>query len=84
MKHCAECHGKSMTGDGPKADELENPPSDLTDLHIKYNNDSYLYEQIALGQEGMPTWKKKIGSKEIWAIAFFIRTKNKNLKQLKK
>ncbi|MGB6366419.1 MAG: cytochrome c, partial [Thermoanaerobaculia bacterium] len=30
--HCESCHGEDGTGDGPMAEVLEIPPSDLTRL----------------------------------------------------
>lgn len=36
--HCESCHGEEGTGDGPMAEVLETPPSDLTRLSQK--NDS--------------------------------------------
>jgi len=64
--HCKSCHGEDGTGDGPMAEVLETPPSDLT--RLSQENDSKfpldeVYEVIdgrrevrEHGARTMPVW----------------------------
>jgi mono/diheme cytochrome c family protein len=66
IQHCASCHGESGDGDGPLAESLRRPPSDLR-LIAKRNNgrfdESYVMGIIdgrrAVAEHGprqMPVW----------------------------
>ena len=67
---CAVCHGPGAKGDGPMAEELRTPPTDLTGLGKKYGMPlprPKLMEFIdgrnmvrAHGIAGMPVWGKQI------------------------
>lgn len=72
--HCAECHGEHGTGDGPLADGMHPPPSDLTRLDHNAINDAYLFFRIAEGGAFFPYFsamrglKKQLSDAEIWAL----------------
>ena len=36
LRYCASCHGENGTGNGPAADALKPPPSDLTTLSKRH------------------------------------------------
>ena len=65
-QHCAACHGPNATGDGPMADTLKKPPSDLTQLSKK-NGGSFPRAEVmrfidgerpvpSHGSRDMPIW----------------------------
>jgi mono/diheme cytochrome c family protein len=66
LRSCASCHGESGKGDGPVANSLATPPSDLTKLS-KENNGVFpiarIYEvidgrieRLIHGTREMPVW----------------------------
>lgn len=78
---CAECHGESAKGDGPKAgglkDDLGNPirPADLTRLPRKSGSTPEdLYRTIATGMDGtpMPSYADALTPKQIWATVAYL------------
>lgn len=64
--HCATCHGTSGRGDGPLADLLRRPPSNLTEIRRRHRGafPRDLIASIIDGREhvgghggpGMPVW----------------------------
>jgi mono/diheme cytochrome c family protein len=64
--HCATCHGESGRGDGPMAEYLKVPPTDLTRLAVSRNRRfprDEVYEAIdgrravrGHGPAAMPVW----------------------------
>lgn len=68
VSYCAACHGKDGKGDGPAADALKVPPTDLTTL-AKKNGGKYPALKVssvirgqdvvaAHGSREMPIWGK--------------------------
>jgi mono/diheme cytochrome c family protein len=63
--YCATCHGTSGRGDGPMADQLRTPPSDLTKFAAQ-NKGVFPIERVraivdgrgvrAHGADEMPVW----------------------------
>jgi mono/diheme cytochrome c family protein len=64
--HCAPCHGRSATGDGPMADSLRFAPADLTRLAV-HNHGQFPFDAVFKIVEGrervkghgtpdMPVW----------------------------
>jgi hypothetical protein len=69
--YCAVCHGKDGKGNGPAAEALKTPPSDLTQLAVK-NGGKYPSDKVAStirGDETIPAH----GSKEmpVWGNLFW-------------
>ncbi len=74
---CAKCHGTSGDGKGPDASDLEEEPSDFTDMkHMLSNTSNKLFESITDGEkdEGMPAFKKKLSKGERWNVVEYIWT----------
>jgi mono/diheme cytochrome c family protein len=72
--YCAACHGKEGKGNGPAAEALKVPPTDLTML-AKHNNGKFPYDHVAAvlngkamtpahGSSEMPIW-----GKVFWSIS---------------
>ena len=66
QRSCSACHGAGGEGDGPLADYLDVPPSDLTKLALR-NDGSFPHGRIAElienggrfgahGESAMPVW----------------------------
>ena len=64
--HCSSCHGQEAKGDGPLAEHLRVPPTDLTQLSRK-NRGRYPYDRVmrqvdgreniaSHGSPDMPVW----------------------------
>jgi mono/diheme cytochrome c family protein len=64
--HCSSCHGREGKGDGPLAEHLRVPPTDLTQLSRK-NRGQYSYDRVmrqidgreniaSHGSANMPVW----------------------------
>jgi len=71
IRHCAVCHGKSATGDGPFAGILTIPPSDLTAIAARREG-TFPDDEIATFVDGrfvpkahgtreMPIWGRWLG-----------------------
>lgn len=74
-KHCKSCHGKEGLGDGPKADELDTFPGDLTESTFHAQTDGAMYYKLTEGRDEMPEFTKKIPSDEDrWLIVHYMRT----------
>jgi len=66
MRHCASCHGEKGEGDGPAAEALKNPPTDLTKLSLTHGGQFPRTEVMrfidgerpvpAHGPRHMPVW----------------------------
>lgn len=69
MNSCAVCHGVRGKGNGPLAESLKTPPSDLTQLE-KNNNGEFPYFRVYAvidgrfvvpghGERDMPVWGRQ-------------------------
>jgi mono/diheme cytochrome c family protein len=68
--YCASCHGTSARGDGPSADSLREPPSDLTRISARNAGRfdaarvaRYIDGRTALPEHGtreMPIWGRRL------------------------
>ena len=69
LSHCAVCHGRSATGNGPMVDFLKQAPSDLTQIRKRSGGRfpvQKVYDSIvdiggvrAHGQRDMPIWGER-------------------------
>jgi mono/diheme cytochrome c family protein len=74
LDKCAECHGDSGKGDGPKAGHFGTRPSNLTDTQ-RYASmtDGELYYKITHGHHPMPGFKKRLSDTQRWQLVLLIR-----------
>lgn len=74
-EHCAECHGESGRGDGPRAAELTRPVGDLTDPQTMATQSDQVYETIIRegAGENMPAFQDELTPDEIRAVAHYSR-----------
>jgi mono/diheme cytochrome c family protein len=74
LDKCAECHGDSGKGDGPKASHFGTRPSDLTDTR-RYATitDGELYYKITHGHHPMPGFQKRLTDSQRWQLVLLIR-----------
>ena len=78
---CADCHGASGKGDGPKAAELKTKPANYTDCAaLSKFDDNTLFKTIKNGGESMGKSKemadfgKAYDDDEIHGLVAFVRT----------
>ena len=85
VQYCLECHGSSMTGDGPKAETLEVEPANLrgksfhlTQTSIKgvldyphYSHEA-IQDKIKYGNQTMPPLRDVLSREEVEAITQYI------------
>jgi mono/diheme cytochrome c family protein len=72
---CAECHGDTGKGDGPKGRKLFTDPSNLTDTaRIGSLTDGALFYEISEGRRPMPEFKTRMTEKQRWQLVLLIRS----------
>ena len=75
-ERCAECHGESGRGDGPKAHQLEGPPpANLADPKTMGGTTLLeIFRRIAIGVPGtaMPEFAEDIPLEDRWAVAAYV------------
>jgi high-affinity iron transporter len=75
-ERCAECHGESGRGDGPKAKRLEGPPpANLADPETMGATTLLeIFRRIAIGVPGtaMPEFGDDISVEDRWAVAAYV------------
>jgi len=71
-EHCAECHGNSGRGDGPKASRTWPAPANLT-IAVSHSPGDIAWK-IETGRGEMPAFREKLSMPEIWAVTHWIRT----------
>jgi len=79
---CAKCHGKSGTGDGPSANELEDDnglpivPRDFTDpsQFIGPSNPKGIYRTFTTGLDGtpMPSYADFLDEDQRWQLVWYV------------
>ena len=75
-ERCAECHGQSGRGDGPKAHQLKGPPpANLADPATMGGTTLLeIFRRIAIGVPGtaMPEFADDIPVEDRWAVAAYV------------
>ncbi len=73
--NCAVCHGADARGDGPMAQTLNPPPSDLT-VHIIQHPDADLFDFVSNGIQGsaMPAFKDRLSEEERWNVLNYLKS----------
>ncbi|MEQ1472379.1 MAG: cytochrome c [Candidatus Acidiferrum sp.] len=72
---CAECHGDTGKGDGPKSSKLFTGPSDLTNsASMGLRTDGALFFQIREGHRPMPEFKTKLTEEQRWQLVLLMRS----------
>ena len=80
-QHCVSCHGQTGRGDGAESHSLSPRPGDLAWLSTMpmANWDPFMYWTIAEGgaqfRTGMPAYKDKLSSDDIWAVISYIQAR---------
>ena len=75
LDKCAECHGETGKGDGPKGAMYSTPPASLTDRKRMVGvTDGEIFYQITEGRRPMPSFKKRLTEEERWELVLFVRT----------
>ncbi len=73
--NCQLCHGPDGRGDGPIAEFIENPPTDLTTEAVAAKSDGSLFVIISAGVPGkMPALSENLTVRERWDVVNYIRT----------
>jgi putative copper resistance protein D len=72
---CAECHGPSGRGDGPRAAALGKPPADLAAAHTAEHTAGDLFWWLTRGlpASGMPGFGSTLSQAERWDLVNFLR-----------
>jgi putative copper export protein/mono/diheme cytochrome c family protein len=72
-QHCAGCHGAGARGNGPNAQALDMPTSDLTAAHVYAHADGDLFWWIGHGMgDTMPGFGAAIDAQARWNLIDFI------------
>jgi mono/diheme cytochrome c family protein len=73
--NCAECHGETGRGDGPKAAELPSPVGDLTQQpEVVALSDDDLYTIVTEGVGDMQSFAETLDEESRRAVAAYART----------
>lgn len=83
QQNCATCHGEKGNGRGPVAKSLPVPPADLTSIPYKRGErEEDIVWALLAGREGtpMPSFEKSMSAKELWAVAYYVRSLQKKRK----
>jgi mono/diheme cytochrome c family protein len=70
---CADCHGKSLDGNGPTVGDLKTKPPHLMQ-RVKHHSDGDFFWKIQHGKGEMPSFKEDLQEKEIWHIINYIKS----------
>ena len=70
--HCAECHGSTGRGDGPKAGRTWPAPTDLTRVGAHSAGD--IAWKIENGRGDMPAYAGRLPAAGIWALTHWIQS----------
>jgi high-affinity iron transporter len=77
-QECAECHGLSGGGDGPKADEVEGPPpAKLSDAELMRDvMPMDIFRRVTVGVPGtaMPEYEEQLTEADRWAVTAYVLT----------
>jgi mono/diheme cytochrome c family protein len=74
-ENCAECHGDTGKGDGPKGRKLFTEPSDLTSTaRIGSLSDGSLFYEISEGRRPMPEFKTRMTEEQRWQLVLLMRS----------
>ncbi len=73
---CWTCHGTTMAGDGPVAQQFM-PPPDLLAAATRARTDGFLYSYIRHGGVVMPSYGNAISAKDAWDLIHYIRAQQK-------
>lgn len=74
-ENCAECHGDTGKGDGPKGRKLFTDPSDLTSTaRIGSLSDGALFYEISEGRRPMPEFKTRMTEEQRWQLVLLMRS----------
>ncbi len=76
-KNCVSCHGKTGSGDGIKAKNLDSFPGDFTTSDFQSESDGSVFYKSKFGRNEMPKYENKIEDNDIWTIITYIRTLRK-------
>jgi mono/diheme cytochrome c family protein len=73
-KHCASCHGKTGSGDGIMAGNLETFPGDFSGNDYQCQTDGGHFYKTKYGRGDMPKYENKIPDKDIWHMVNYMRS----------
>jgi mono/diheme cytochrome c family protein len=76
-RSCASCHGRTATGDGPAAKQLNPPPSNLVDAEWKHgSSDGEIFAVVRNGvpKTAMKGFASKLTEHEIWDIINYVHS----------
>ncbi|HLB82849.1 MAG TPA: FTR1 family protein [Gemmatimonadales bacterium] len=78
QEQCAQCHGPTGRGDGPKAKHLEGPPpASLADRQAMSTVSPVdVYRKLTIGVAGtaMPQFEETLSPDDRWAVATYVAT----------
>ncbi|WP_137701956.1 c-type cytochrome [Marimonas lutisalis] len=72
MNACAGCHGASGKGDGPLADLLKSPPTDLTRLKAEKGEGEFPFEYVLWMVDGRNMIRFHGGEMPVWGDRFMM------------
>lgn len=75
--NCAECHGETGKGDGPRGPYSNPTPPDLTDDEWKHGStDGEIFTVIQNGVQDtdMVSWEKDIPTRQLWDVVNYVKS----------
>ena len=78
--YCGGCHGAGAKGDGPLADLLKIPPSDLTRFRAG-NNGTFPVERVTEAIDGRAVVRGHGSQMPVWAMSFRDRGRDSDQRQ---
>jgi mono/diheme cytochrome c family protein len=74
-ENCAECHGDTGKGDGPKGRKLFTDPSNLTNAaRMGSLTDGALFYEVSEGRRPMPEFKTRMTEEQRWQLVLLMRS----------
>ncbi|MDP9338058.1 MAG: cytochrome c [Acidobacteriota bacterium] len=74
-ENCAECHGDTGKGDGPKGRKLFTDPSDLTNAtRMGSLTDGAIFYEISEGRRPMPSFMTRMTEEQRWQLVLLMRS----------
>jgi len=71
---CADCHGETGKGDGPKAaSHHPSPPSFLDYGRMRSVTDGELFYRITKGRRPMPAFERRLSDEQRWQLVVLVR-----------
>jgi len=73
MKNCTQCHGTKGKGDGPKSEEIDKAPTDISTAAFNEQSDGSIFWKMTNGKKPMPSFKLDLTDDQRWQLVNYLR-----------